>query len=596
MIKRKIVLPWLAVLLIGVLSLSHLSAENKDDGKTTHADGKKASATFSPPAAVQYSLLQLVQGVTPLCLRPGLQAPQLQLNPGEFPFKPLKLNLHRRKKGLTRAALESFGHLAYATVSYWIRKDVMKEDWEYQFTWKDQKKRFLFIDGMRFDSNTFQFNWTHSLAGSVYYNYARANRLNRLESFVFSFATSYVWEFVVEFREVVSINDMIATPVGGLSIGEAMFHTGRFFRSQKPTLFNKLWRLLLNPVQSLNSLLDGKKRRGQFTFNEDYWHDCRFFIGPRVDRNPGYGSNASLNMGVENKLFLLPEFGMPGVSSEYVPHTAVTELDVEGAFNLKGLYEFDIFTKAVFFGYFSRNIRSASAGPGDEDSAGTGHRLPVMDETDDRVGYSLFLGVASGFNAVRKFIGTLPDSAAPGEGDVFGLPDNEDKYVVINLLGPSADLVLFHKDLTVRLTADAYGDFSLIHSYAFKDFRQRFEPGTGKCTLDNHGYYYALGLTFSSMLQVNYANLEFRGKVKYHYFDSIEGLDRFQKDMPEGNDFDLTDSRLIYNLSLGYRIPNTSLQLVLGMEHMERGGTLRDFDFTRGGTEKRSYFQLKYLF
>jgi hypothetical protein len=96
------------------------------------------------------------------------------------------------------------------------------------------------------------------------------------------------------------------------------------------------------------------------------------------------------------------------------------------------------------------------------------------------------------------------------------------------------------------------------------------------------------------MLQINYSNLEFRGKVKYHYFESIEGLDRFQKDIEDEDDFDLNDQRLTYNLSLGYRIPNTPLQLVLGLVQMERWGEIEDL--SRHSTERRSYFQVKYLF
>ena len=96
------------------------------------------------------------------------------------------------------------------------------------------------------------------------------------------------------------------------------------------------------------------------------------------------------------------------------------------------------------------------------------------------------------------------------------------------------------------------------------------------------------------MLQVNYSNLELRGKLKYRYYDSIEGMDRFQKDMADEDDFGLKDQRFSYNLSLGYRIPNTPVQLVLGLEQMKRWGSIEDF--SQRSTERRSYFQIKYMF
>jgi hypothetical protein len=190
----------------------------------------------------------------------------------------------------------------------------------------------------------------------------------------------------------------------------------------------------------------------------------------------------------------------------------------------------------------------------------------------------------------------LPDaeSQIPGAGDISGLPDRADKYTVLNLLGPTFDLAIFNKDLKVRFAADAYGDFSLVHSHVFKEYKELATFGQTKATLENHGYYYALGITLSSMLQVNYSNLEFRGKVRYHYFDSIEGLDRFQKDILDEDDFDLKDQRLTYNLNLGYRIPHTPLQLVLGLEQMERWGAIGDL--SGHSTERRSYFQMKYIF
>jgi hypothetical protein len=82
--------------------------------------------------------------------------------------------------------------------------------------------------------------------------------------------------------------------------------------------------------------------------------------------------------------------------------------------------------------------------------------------------------------------------------------------------------------------------------------------------------------------------------LKYHYFDSIEGMDRFQKDLAYKDDFDLKDQRFSYNLSLGYRIPNTPVQLVLGLEQMKRWGSIEDF--SQRSTGRRLYFQIKYIF
>jgi hypothetical protein len=493
------------------------------------------------------------------------------------------------KKQPGRAMLFGLGQMLCLSANYWVQPNVMRDDWEYQFTWEDQKKRLLFIDGLRFDSNTFNTNWTHSLGGALCYNYGRANRLNPLESFLYSFGASYFWEFVIEFKEVVSINDMITTPMGGASIGEALFQLGRYFRSRKPNIFNRVLRILSDPVLSMHEWVDRKKIKNQYGFDEDYWHDCRFFAGPRVETHSNYDSNSFFYLGMENQLVIIPGYGMPGVSSMWENKPLFVEYNVSAAISKKGIYEFEMFAKSVFFGYFSQNIRTNDADALDDTIPG------VLDDLDnnDRVGYSFFLGAATAFDLIRKTPLKLPGYEEEGELGVPGFPDIEDKYCIINLFGPTFDLALFQKDLKVRLVADAYGDFAMIHSHAFRKYSQLYDFGQTKSTL-NHGYYYAFGVTLSSMLQVNYSNLEFRGKLKYHYFDSIEGMDRFQKDLAYKDDFDLKDQRFSYNLSLGYRIPNTPVQLVLGLEQMKRWGSIEDF--SQRSTGRRLYFQIKYIF
>lgn len=561
----------------------------KDDkpgkDKANQAD---SADNFNYNYAEQYKLFQLNQYLNRYYSRPLFLFKDLKLNTlllaGDFDYRLVQ----KPGKRLGRAVLEGLGHMLYATISYWIRQDVMREDWEYQFNWEDQKRRFFFTDGMRFDSNSFTFNWTHSLAGAVYYNYARANHFNPLESFLFSFGVSYFWEFVVEFKEMVSINDTISTPMGGPNIGESLFQLGRFFRSRRPTFINKIARFISNPMLTLNELLDGKKRKYRYGFDRDYWHDCRLFAGPRFDTFSGGPADTFLYLGLESQLVLLPEYGMPGISRFPVKKTLFTELNIGGTIGGKGLYEFSIYAKSVLFGYFSQNIRSRA-----------GHTFGGLDpgmlddiDNDDRVGYSFFLGAATVFETIRRDPLKIP--GYEGDPAVTGHPDREDKYTIINLVGPTFDLSLFYKNLKIRLAADAYGDFSLIHSHAFKDYSQLHRFGQTKSTLENHGYYYALGVTLSSMLQVDYSNIEFRGKLKYHYFNSIEGLDRFQRDMADEDDFDLKDHRFRYDVSLGYRIPNTSLQLVLGLEQIDRRGYIGDF--FRHSKEKRPYFQIKYLF
>ena len=86
---------------------------------------------------------------------------------------------------------------------------------QYELTWEDQKKRLLELEGVRFDSNAFQTNWTHAYAGAIYYSLGRINNLGVGESFLLSAFSSLYWETVVEWKEVFSVNDTIVTDFGG---------------------------------------------------------------------------------------------------------------------------------------------------------------------------------------------------------------------------------------------------------------------------------------------------------------------------------------------------------------------------------------------
>jgi hypothetical protein len=76
---------------------------------------------------------------------------------------------------------------------------------------------------------------------------------------------------------------------------------------------------------SLNELLDGKKYKNQYTFDLDYWNDCRLFAGPRVDTFAHNGSHNFLQVGLETQLNLIPGYGEPGVSARAVKSTAFTK-------------------------------------------------------------------------------------------------------------------------------------------------------------------------------------------------------------------------------------------------------------------------------
>lgn len=123
------------------------------------------------------------------------------------------------------------------------------------------RKGFLW-DNDQMGTNMF----LHPYHGSLYYNSARANGLNYWESGMFAAGGSLMWELFME-NEYPSTNDVIATPIGGMVLGEVFHRTSDLIRDDRKTGQNRIWREvaagIINPGNALVRLVNGdayKKR------------------------------------------------------------------------------------------------------------------------------------------------------------------------------------------------------------------------------------------------------------------------------------------------------------------------------------------------
>ena len=112
------------------------------------------------------------------------------------------------------------------------------------------------------DTDQFQVNqFLHPYGGSIYYGLARSTGLNFWESFLYSVAGSYVWELAGETTNP-SINDMVATPVGGTFLGEPFFRMASLILEDaqgKPGFWRELGAAVIAPPLGFNRLVFGNK-------------------------------------------------------------------------------------------------------------------------------------------------------------------------------------------------------------------------------------------------------------------------------------------------------------------------------------------------
>lgn len=124
-----------------------------------------------------------------------------------------------------------------------------------------------FIDHQRlsawdWDDNQFTTNQIdHPWHGQLYFNAFRSNGYNFYQSGLATLAGSYIWETAGETQHP-SINDLVNTAFGGVILGEMTHRVSRNILARSRNGHNKtgneIVAFLVNPVNGLNRLLDGK--------------------------------------------------------------------------------------------------------------------------------------------------------------------------------------------------------------------------------------------------------------------------------------------------------------------------------------------------
>ncbi len=94
----------------------------------------------------------------------------------------------------------------------------------------------------------------HPYAGSVYHGFARSAGLNYWESLGYTFVGSAIWEIAGE-RSPPSLNDQIATGIGGSFLGEALYRTATWVLGngeKKPGFVDTVSAAALSPSAAFN--------------------------------------------------------------------------------------------------------------------------------------------------------------------------------------------------------------------------------------------------------------------------------------------------------------------------------------------------------
>ena len=478
----------------------------------------------------------------------------------------------------TRRALVQFAVLAtYSTVRYWADYHRWVEDWQYELTCADQYRRFLTTEAIRFDSNNFITNWTHVFAGVLYYQFARSNYWAWEQSLLASTVSSAFYEYVSEWREVISINDMFNTSFGAYELGEPVFQITDYFHHQKSPVLRALG--FLNPINELNHWLDRKKPASK-VYAAPGWHEFTLTAGWWRSAETGRRTLDTGLFGFDGQIIFVPEYGRPGEVRKKVRTTSLAEFHFDGAFGRRPAgeedlsngfaEEIDLYGRVVGLAWYRQRIDAL--GRGDVLSIGFGSALSYL-----RKRPTLYDSTK-----VQVHIDPLPETPT----------DFRDKYAINHLAGPVLDWTRFGRGFKLRVVADAYLDFALMNSFAFNAYSAVHSIEGLKTTMSYFGYAYSLGGSASARVDLDWGNLWLRGFASVGAWDSLEGRDRFESELT--NDLNVVDTMIRCLAKAGWRLPGTPVRAVVAIEGRRRSGKLGDVRVA--GWDTRTSAGLSYLF
>lgn len=118
-----------------------------------------------------------------------------------------------------------------------------------------------FKRGMVWDNDIFIMNmFAHPYHGNLYFNVARSNGLNFWESVPYVLGGSLMWEFFGE-KDPPAINDVIATTIGGVAIGEIAHRVSDVVLDDRERGFRRFLReaaaFVINPMKGIGRILRG---------------------------------------------------------------------------------------------------------------------------------------------------------------------------------------------------------------------------------------------------------------------------------------------------------------------------------------------------
>lgn len=436
------------------------------------------------------------------------------------------------------------GGLALGTGGYFLLLNRNIVDWDSPAL----KQRF---DGSAWvvDNNNLGVNFLgHPATGGLSHVFARANHQSMLGAFGYSFVTSFIWEFAIEFKEKVSVNDVIVTPGAGLPIGEFFYKLGLYLDTgHRDSLGADVARWLLGTGVMVDRKLDGRaaprvRSRDSLGFSSEIWHEFAASYGVRWVATPALTDYSRLDFDVRARLVTLDGYGKPRSFGRAFWSGEISDLSLGTEASRHGA---GLRARADTFvaGYHAqRYTRSDAQLTGVATTLGTS------------VGFEYLYSSANRYAAVEAAV------AQPKPNVKYHVPRRREQYGALQLPGLAAELKVASAWGNLALAARAQPSFAGLSAAAFYDWTAAHPDERSKHVLHRQGYFYGWGGAGHFEARLAWGALRAGAELSYAAYTSQNGLDRHRAQVT--NDTTVTGSLLRYGASLGLA-PRADLQLSL---------------------------------
>lgn len=464
-----------------------------------------------------------------------------------------------RKKNYLRAGIELGVHLSAAMGIYYNNLVFNKVDFDYSLK-SGLKGKYVTGDAILFDDNDKTSNYGHTYAGVMYYQVARSNGFNSLESALITFAASTAWE-TLEYHEVMSINDQILTPIGGYVIGEASYQITCALNA-KNSIAAKALGYAINPNMALNHGLDqifkGDRYAAQPDCKKPRWSDISMYVGLEKGQKAYEPSeNKDFLLGMDATVVNMADYNKEGKGGKLVYDTAMSKMIVEFNGN-QGLMDLRVIAQVVMAAYHQKNM--------------------TKDESGQLRGYDLVLGIGSA--------STWNDHGGAER------TDTEDFYGTVNILGATAHANINYNGFNIRADFGIYGDFAMVKAYSLEKYRTANGGiDTESSLMKRKGYYWGAGASAIAAISMS------KGRWEVGYFGQHSAArsinERNRVEATSGNTY--SDTMHINRVYVSFSLTK-DLTLQLSQEYNIRTGSMNGGDLKTRGVEKRKMGTLVYKF